>query len=179
MNDSQMKTYAGFWQRTGAFALDYILILFYLAAITLISLLVNSLFGVNKWLFTDRVRAQLTGFILITLPITLYYALSESSTRQATWGKKWVGLKVTDTNGKRISVWRSLARTLLKFIPWELSHTLIWEIYFAQQLNATFLNYGFVLVYVLIGLNIASLVMTRQHQTIYDLLAKTCVTRGQ
>jgi len=177
MNDNQMKTYAGFWRRAGAFALDYVIILFYLAAIALLSLLVNSLFSINQWLFADRVRAQLAGFLLVTLPISLYFALGESSARQATWGKKKLGLKVTDHNGGRISFWRSLARTALKFIPWELSHTLIWEIYFSPQANSVWLNYGFVLVYVIIGLNLASLMMTRKHQTMYDFLAKTYVIK--
>ena len=61
-----MKIYAGFLQRVGAFVLDYGIILVYLAAITLFSFLMNSLFSVNQWLFTDRIRAQLSGFLLIT-----------------------------------------------------------------------------------------------------------------
>jgi uncharacterized RDD family membrane protein YckC len=108
MIDRQMKIYAGFWQRVRAFALDYVIILGYLIAITLFSLLMNSLFSVHQWLFNDRIRAQLTGFLLITLPVSLYFALSESSIQQATWGKRKVGLKVTDYNGVRISLWRSL-----------------------------------------------------------------------
>jgi uncharacterized RDD family membrane protein YckC len=177
MNDSQSKAYAGFWQRVRAFALDYIIILFYLAALTLFSLIINGLFSVNEWLFVDRVRAQLTGFFLITLPVALYFTFGESSVQQATWGKKRVGLMVTGPNGARISFWRALARTFLKFIPWELSHTLIWEIYFSPQANSLLINYGFILVYGLIGLNMASLLMTKQHQTLYDLLANTYVTK--
>jgi hypothetical protein len=72
MIDSQTKIYAGFWQRVGAFALDYIIILLYLVAITLLSFLMNSLFSVNQWLFSDRIRAQVTGFLFITLPVSLY-----------------------------------------------------------------------------------------------------------
>ena len=177
MNDSLSKTYAGFWQRVKAFALDYIIILFYLAALTLLFLLINSLSGVTEWLFSDRIRAQLTGFLLITLPITLYFAFGESSVQQATWGKKRMGLIVTDSSATRISFWRSLARTLLKFIPWELSHTLIWQINFSPQSGSTLINYGFILVYILIGINIASLLMTKKRQMLYDLLAKTYVTK--
>jgi uncharacterized RDD family membrane protein YckC len=171
-----VNAYAGFWQRAGAFALDYVILLLYLAAVTLLSFLLNPL-GISQWLFTDRLRAQLAGFFLLTLPVTLYFTVSESSDRQATWGKKRVRLKVIDYNGKRIRFWRALARTALKFVPWELSHTLIWEIYFPSQTNSTWVNYGFVLVYVIIGLNLASLIMTKTHQTIYDFLAKTYVTR--
>jgi len=174
-----VKIYAGFWRRAGAFALDYVIILFYLAAITLLSLLVNSLFGVNQWLFTDRVRAQLTGFLLITFPVTLYFALSESSPRQATWGKQRLNLKVADHNRNRINFGRALGRTLLKFIPWEISHTLIWQIYFSQKTDSVWISYGFVLVYLLIGLHIMSLILTKTHQTLYDLLAKTYVINSR
>jgi uncharacterized RDD family membrane protein YckC len=125
MKDNPMKTFAGFWRRVGAFALDYVIILVYLVAITLFSLLMNSLFSVNQWLFGDRIRAQVTGFLFITLPVSLYFAFSESSIRQATWGKQRLGLKVTDRSGNRIGLWRSVARTVLKFIPWELAHTMI------------------------------------------------------
>ena len=177
MNVSQMKTYAGFWPRTNAFVLDYVIILFYLAAITLLVFLLNSISNINDWLFTDRVSAQFVAFLFVTLPVTLYFAISESSIRQATWGKRRVGLKVTDYKGERISFWRSFARTLLKFIPWELSHTLIWEIAFSPQADDVLIYYGFGLVYLLAGLNIASLIMTKKHQTIYDLLAKTYVVK--
>ena len=115
--------------------------------------------------------------MLITLPVTLYFAFNESSHRRATWGKAKVGLQVTDYRGERISFWRSLTRTALKFVPWELSHTLVWQIAFFPINGPAWVNYGFVLVYGLIGLNLASILFTRQHQAIYDLLAKTYVIK--
>lgn len=170
-----MRKSAGFWLRAGAFALDYIVILAYLLGITLLPILANALFGANLWLFADRVRAQIVAFLLVTLPVTLYFAVSESSARQATWGKHRLKLKVTDHGGNRISFWRALGRTILKFIPWEISHTLIWEIYFLPQTEAAWIGYGFALVYLLIGLNIVSLSMTKTKQTLYDLLTHTYV----
>lgn len=169
-----MNTYADFWQRVRAFILDYVIILIYLAAITLLVWLLN-LSGINEWLFGERVRAQFVAFLLVTLPVTLYFAIRESSAQQATLGKQRVGLKVTDYNRERISFWRSFARTLLKFIPWELSHTFIWELSFFPREDSALITYGFGLVYLLVGINIASLIMTEKHQTIYDLLAKTYV----
>lgn len=175
MKAAQMNMYVGFWKRTGAFALDYVLILFYLAALTLIGLLLNSI-GSTQWLFAERVRAQFAGFMLITLPVILYFALSEASSRRATWGKRKLVLQVTDYSVERIGIWRSLARTVLKFIPGELSHTLIWEITFSAGNSPAWVNYGFIAVYALIGLNLASLIFTKKHQTIYDSIAKTYVT---
>ena len=172
-----MNLYAGFWRRAGAFGLDYILILSYLIVLALIGLLINSLSGSFSWLFAERVRAQLSGFLLVTLPVTLYFALSESSAQRATWGKKKMGLKVTNYNGERISLCRSLARTMLKFIPWEISHTFVWTIAFSPANTSAWMNYSILLVYALIGLNMACLIFTRKHQTIYDLLAQTYVMK--
>jgi uncharacterized RDD family membrane protein YckC len=152
-------------------------ILGYLLGLVGLALLVNVWFGTSQWLFADRVRAQFTGFLLVTLPVSLYFALGESSARQATWGKGRLGLKVTNAEGGRISLWRALARTALKFLPWELAHTLIWAIYFSPQTDSIWISYGFVLVYGLIGLNLASLLVSKKHQTIYDLLTRTSVMR--
>lgn len=170
-----MKSYASLWQRVAAFALDYILLLGYLIGLVFLSLLANQLFDAYPWLFADRVRAQFVAFLLVTLPVTLYFAISESSVRQATWGKQRLRLKVADQHGNRISFGKSLGRTLLKFIPWELSHTLIWQIYFSPQTESVWINYGFALVYLLLGLNIFSLIITKTNQTLYDLLTSTYV----
>lgn len=172
-----MKTFAGFWQRLGAFALDYLLLLGYLLALTLIFLLLNSVFPASSWLFAERVRAQLIAFLLLTLPITLYFAVTESSARQATWGKQKLKLMVSDQAGSRITFWRALGRNLLKFIPWEISHTLIWQIQFSQGEPAGWINYGFGLVYVLVGLNMASLLISKTKQSLYDWIAGTYVIR--
>jgi uncharacterized RDD family membrane protein YckC len=170
-----VRKYAGFWLRAGAFALDYLIILGYLLGISLLFALANTLFDVNQWLFSERIRAQFSAFLLVTLPVALYFAASESSPRQATWGKHRLRLKVGNQEGKRISFWRALGRTILKFVPWELSHTLIWTIYFSPEADSVWISYGFALVYLLIGLNILSLVVTRKNQTLYDLLAHTYV----
>lgn len=173
--DDVVKTYASFWQRIKAFAIDYEGIALYLGFILGLFVFINYSTNIVQRLFTDRVRAQTLAFLVVDFPITLYFAIGESSVRQATRGKQRLGLKVGDHNGNRISFSRALTRTLLKFIPWELSHTLIWEIYFSTKLDPTLINIGFVLVYILIGLNIASLVISKTKQTLYDFLAGTYV----
>ena len=175
--DNPLKSYAGFWQRAKAFALDYFIILGYLILITLLFLIVNRFTSGLQWLFASRIQAQATVFLIVTLPVVLYFAIGESSVRQGTWGKQRLGLKITDYKGIKISFWRAFVRTFLKAIPWEISHTLIWEIRFSSQTDPILINYGFALVYVLIDLNIASLIMTKTHQTLYDFLAKTFVTK--
>src|SRR5688572_4968995 len=170
--DRESKPFAGFWPRVKAFALDYIIVSGYLIALTLLFVLLNGISDAFQQLFSRRVQAQVLAFLLVTFPVTLYFSIAESSPRQATWGKQRLGLKVTNQERKRLRFSRALTRTLLKFVPWEISHTLIWQMYFSPGAS---LAYGFVLVYVLIGLNIASLVMTKTHRTLYDFLAGTYV----
>jgi uncharacterized RDD family membrane protein YckC len=171
-----LKTYGSFWQRVKAFLFDYVLILVYLAIITLIFLLLRNISGIIEWLFADRIRAQITGFFILTLPVSLYFAIGEASLQQATWGKQRVGLKVEDRSGNRIGFGRSLVRTILKFVPWELSHTLLWNIAFSIG-SSTLINYGYALVYLLIGLNIVSVFLTQTKQSFYDLIAGTVVVK--
>lgn len=175
MMENLTESYAGFWLRAKAFAFDYLIISVYLIFVVLLFLALNSIFPISSVLFDSRVSAQVSAFLIVTLPITLYYAFGESSAAQATWGKQRIGLRVADSKGNRVTFWISLTRNLLKFIPWELSHTLIWNIYFTEGSFPTYINYTFALVYLLIGLNIAILVMTKTKQSLYDLLAGTVV----
>ncbi len=48
-----------------------------------------------------RIRAFAVDYLLITLPVSLYFALSETSSRQANWGKARMGLMVTDLVDRR------------------------------------------------------------------------------
>jgi uncharacterized RDD family membrane protein YckC len=163
--------YAGFWKRLRAFLWDYVLISSYILIITVVFWLLPF----SERLFANRIQAQLSVFFILTFSIILYFSISESSSKQGTWGKQKIKLIATGDNGERISFLRSFARTVLKLIPWELSHTLIWEIRFDSHIDPTLINIGFGVVYLLVGLNIASLLITKKHQTLYDLITKTCV----
>lgn len=44
-----------------------------------------------------------------------------------------LGMRVVRTDGARLSAGRAVGRTVLTFIPWELAHTLIWQIRFAPR----------------------------------------------
>ena len=174
-----MRSYARFWQRVKAFVFDYFIILGYLIVITIAGLLLRQYTDGFEWLFADRVRAQVTVFLILTLPVSLYFALGDASLKQGTRGKQRVGLKVEDQHGSQIGLGRSLLRAALKFIPWELSHTFLWEIAFTNGEPSALINYGYAFIYLLIGLNIASVLMTKTKQSLYDLLAGTYVVQEQ
>lgn len=174
-----VPTHAGLGARTVAFVLDYLLIAAYLTVLVAGGAALRGASpSTSDALFGSAGAGQITGFLLITLPVTAYFALSESSSRQATWGKRRRGLTVTDTAGAQVSFSRAFARTLLKFVPWELAHTCIWQISFAADPSAPAYLAGFVAVWVLVGANIASLLASPTRQTLYDRLAGTRVQRS-
>jgi uncharacterized RDD family membrane protein YckC len=78
----------------------------------------------------------------------LYYALLESSTWQATLGKKALGLEVTDVEGRRISFGRASGR------------------FFAKIISTLILFIGFIMA----G-------FTEKKQALHDIIAGTLVIR--
>ena len=71
------------------------------------------------------------GFVTMTLPFTLYFALCESSRWRASIGKRIVGLGVFRRSGEQLSFARALLRNASKFAPWEFGHTLAQQATFA------------------------------------------------
>lgn len=173
---SKGYSYANLGVRIVAFALDYIIIAGYLFLVVGASLLGNIYFpSVLQNLFANPVSGQISGFLIITLPVSLYFILSEASAWQATWGKRRKKFQVVRTDGTRLTILRASGRTLLKFIPWELAHTCVWQINFAPEESSSLITAGFILVWVLVGANIISLMMSKTHQTLYDRLSGTYV----
>jgi len=87
--------YANVGKRITAFIIDW-----------LILVLLLRLFG----------SSNAGGFALIFW--WLYFALLESSSKQATFGKQIMGLKVTDQNGRRISFGKATGRFFAKLLSW-------------------------------------------------------------
>ena len=113
-------TYGGFWKRLAAYILDWIIL-------TIISILVLLVFSASFGAllggetFEEGNEMALLGLTvgadLITLLIAwLYYAGMESSSKQATFGKLALGMKVTRLNGERISFLRASARFFSKIL---------------------------------------------------------------
>ncbi len=106
--------YAGFWLRFAALIIDSII--FYI-----IMIVASLVFGF-KLIHTDPQEAAAISSYELTIRAVmgiiglLYFVLMESSSWQATLGKRAVNIKVTDLEGNRIGFGRSLARYLSKFI---------------------------------------------------------------
>ncbi|MBS0421601.1 MAG: RDD family protein [Proteobacteria bacterium] len=123
--------YAGFWKRSGAFVIDYIIVMIVMQVPRL-------------------ALGPKGGLMALVLPVVgcLYYALMESSSLQATLGKKALDLKVTDLNGERIGLGRALGRL-----------------------------FGHILSYLILGIGFAMAVFTERRQTLHDKIAGTLVVR--
>jgi uncharacterized RDD family membrane protein YckC len=127
--------YGGFWIRFLAYLVD--------------SLIVTVGF-VGIMLLLGAMGLELAGAEIIFVVFSiLYWALMQSSPRQATIGKQLCGLKVGGPNGERLSVARALGREVAKIIS---SLTL------------------------LIGFIIAG--FTRNKQALHDFVASTYVVRA-
>jgi uncharacterized RDD family membrane protein YckC len=112
--------YAGFWKRFVAYVIDIIPLFFIGIVLAMIS---------GQDLLDPDATSGLGFTDLIGLIIgVVYYAGFESSSWQATPGKRAMGMIVTDTNGRRISPLRAVGR------------------YFAKIPSAMILLIGFIMV---------------------------------
>ncbi|MEO8810803.1 MAG: RDD family protein [Rhodanobacter sp.] len=158
-----LEDYAGFWKRVAAYILDFIVL--YIP-----NMLISKAMGGDAAQETMK-QAMLAApgdahlmlaayeqfystmalaMVVTTVLAWLYFAICESSPWQATLGKLALGIRVTDLQGRRISLPRALGRYLAKFLS-----ILIFCI-------------GFLMV----G-------WTRRKQGLHDMLAGTLVLNGR
>ena len=108
---SQAVVYSGFWRRVAASLIDSV-ILGVVGAILGIVLGIAMVSGGTD----DTEVVELTGNVVGIFLGWLYYALMESSSKQATIGKMVMGIKVTDLEGNQISFARASGRHFGKII---------------------------------------------------------------
>jgi uncharacterized RDD family membrane protein YckC len=119
------------WRRLAAFGLDYLLLAGYIALLTAVGVGLLRARG-EPLAGPGTLRTQLlghaAGFVTLTLPVVLYFALWEASPWQATPGKRALRLRVvTEAGGRRVPPGRALLRAAVKLAPWELAHTALWH----------------------------------------------------
>jgi uncharacterized RDD family membrane protein YckC len=113
--------YAGFWWRFLAYVIDTVLLFvgFELLAIIvgIIAVAVMSSSGTPTSQVLERIRGAQTLATCAGLMVNwLYFTIMESSSLQATVGKRLLHIRVTDLNWKRISFARANGRYFLKFL---------------------------------------------------------------
>ncbi len=118
----RVVTYAGFWLRAVAYVVDLLIV----TLVSMPALIILTPFAGTAWEQYSKLTVQqmydlqnpaVRPFMAIVLPIVLfcgwlYYALCESSSWQATPGKRLLGLRVCDMEGRRITFTRASGRFL-------------------------------------------------------------------
>jgi len=139
--------YAGFWRRCAAFIIDWLILFAGSFIIGFVFAFVVAILGGNK---ESGVSVNILNIlnILGIVIFWLYFALMESSVKQATLGKMALGLMVTDLNGQRVSFARATGR------------------HFAKIISGLTLCIG----YVMAG-------FTRRKQALHDMIASCLVIR--
>lgn len=138
--------YAGFWRRVAAFVLD-LTVMWALFAVTM------SVLG----------HADPISKYVATAPAALYLIVMEASRGQASLGKRLVGIRVMEANGRRVTPARAAVRTVLQLAPWlALISGVPWLITLA------------VVPYVVA---VAGILLGKRHRSWYDRLSGTAVIR--
>jgi len=139
------SAYATTWKRVVAVFVDGIILKVLSAAVFMAVLAVSS--PADSPVIESFFELLDPGLSL--LMYLAYYTVLESSEAQATLGKRLVGIRVTDLEGRRLSFGRAFGRACARFL--------------------SYLSFG-------IGLLIQP--FTERKQALHDLLAGTIVVRG-
>jgi uncharacterized RDD family membrane protein YckC len=114
-NSGATSIYAGFWRRFWAYLLDA-LVLFVISGLAYSLIFIVSFGVLHRYngispLYIDNMYyGDMIGHVFGFVLPWLYYALMESSSKQATLGKMAFEIYVTDMEGKKISFARATAR---------------------------------------------------------------------
>jgi uncharacterized RDD family membrane protein YckC len=116
--------YAGFFRRFVAVFIDGIILslpISLLMSLFMVGVAGSAGYAGNGESISDLFAAGIMGtmavvYLLATVGSLLYFALMESSAKQATIGKMAMGIKVTDLDGNRLSFGKSLARNASKIL---------------------------------------------------------------
>jgi uncharacterized RDD family membrane protein YckC len=158
----------GFAKRLLAFALDFLLIAAYILVLGGIGAGTTGI--TSEWVvLASPWTMDLLSFLVLILPVILYFALQEGSQRQATWGKRRVGIMVVNAQGQKLSWRQALIRSAIKFSPWQLAHTCVIQIWFGQ--TSPWLIIGALLAQGLVVIYVLSIVVSKEHRALYDWLS--------
>jgi uncharacterized RDD family membrane protein YckC len=159
-------------KRCLAFLVDYCFIAIY--AGILFVLLRNTSYA-KEWLIAcTAATSQIISFLLLSLPVLLYFILSESSRHHGSIGKRL--LKISVVNPDR-HCYRIIIRNSIKFLPWEIAHTGIYQtIYADPSLNPLTTTILLLTVpQVVVMAYVLSIFAFNGRSSIYDALAGTSV----
>jgi len=162
-------------RRAFAILLDYLIIVLYGVVLYTITISIydqTSLSSVN----IGPVQGQIIGLFSITIPVFLYFVLTERSRQRASLGKRLVGLSISRNDStQKANIWY---RNFLKFIPWEIAHFGVhWIIYYSrlEQDIPLWIWVSLIIPQLLVFIYVISAIINKGSQTVYDRMANTQV----
>ena len=179
--DPKNIQYAGFVIRLKAFIFDYLFILAYIVIMAGVNygiILSRGTLEEISPFFASPIVKDAIAFLTLILPVFLYFTQQESSPKQATWGKRKAGIRVVNANGETLTGIQAFVRSLVKFLPWQIAHTSIYHIEglpFAPIDPSPTVVAGFALVYLLVGIYVASALISKKYRTPYDWVSGSYV----
>lgn len=136
---------------------------------------VRGLIGITDEWFHNSWNMELYVLISISMPIWFYFTYFDSHKSKGSFGKRILKLSVVDLQGDRIHWRTSFGRTLLKLLPWEVTHIgaiFPTPIYFEDNPELRILSIiGLLLLMVYAG----SILQNRHQRSIHDRLMGTRV----
>ncbi|MFY0603543.1 MAG: RDD family protein [Flavobacteriaceae bacterium] len=164
-----------FLRRVLAFVIDYIVIITYAVLLFLASSLLMNRFNIDLN-FGNPFKNQIIGFFTLTLPVFLYFYLSEKGIHKATLGKRVLRLKVVSAKKHTYSIF---LRNFLKFLPWEIAHIGVYQIVFfenQQQETPHWVWFLLITPQVLVLIYFVSTLISKGKKSIYDRICNTELT---
>jgi uncharacterized RDD family membrane protein YckC len=84
------------------------------------------------------VNGQIIGFLTLTVPVFLYFFLSEAGSKRASIGKRINKIRVYLFNESGITTIQIFYRNIFKLLPWEIAHTGVhWLMYYLRSSRET------------------------------------------
>lgn len=152
------KSYAGFWIRFVALIIDLLIIgvvssfviIPVLGAVGVMGSSMGDLSDMDESFMAGMIAALSGTMAIVNLVVNwLYFSLLESSSWQATLGKRAVGIKVTNENGQRVSFITATIR------------------YIGKVVSGAILLIGYIMA-----------AFTAKKQALHDLIASTYVVKA-
>jgi len=171
---------ARYLYRVAAFVIDLTIFALYLSILVAISNigLTELLLQLYPPLFEQPLVFDLLAFVLVILPLVLYFSLFEQSSWQGTIGKRLMKLRVENLNGSKVSLRQSLGRTALKFAPWQLAHTSVFQVMLGPEGNQPVFMGISILAQAIVLFYAVSVAVNKQHRSIYDRVSGTIVVKN-
>ncbi len=159
-------------RRSAAYLLDILILFIVLAPF---AYLIESVLGLRP---QTSGQVWIAAVLSFSVPVWLYFTLSDASQLGATIGKRIVGVRVIALgDSQTITYSHALARTALKLLPWELAH--VFGFALADRVGDIVRSLGLVAANLLVVLYVVVMVIHAGRRSIHDLIAGTQVASVQ